>query len=128
MRIPATVQAGDRLVLFMTVNSLTGTLGSPAGWTLLQGKDGTATRGRAWTKQATATDANALVTVTSTTAIKDTMSVAAYRSTGGNSVGHCLRPDRRDDLVDHAHVTVGGRCRRRAPGWSTRGASSPPPP
>ena len=54
MRIPASVQAGDRLVLFMTVNTLTGTLGSPAGWTLLQSKNGTATRGRAWTKQATA--------------------------------------------------------------------------
>ena len=84
VRIPASVQAGDRLVLFMTVNTLTGTLGSPAGWTLLQNKNGTATRGRAWTKQATSTDANANVTVTSSTAIKDTMSVAAYRSTGGN--------------------------------------------
>ena len=52
-------QAGDTLVLFMTTNSLSGTLGNPAGWTLLQGKDGTATRGRAWTKQATAADANA---------------------------------------------------------------------
>ena len=48
------MQAGDTLVLFLTTNSLSGTLGSPAGWTLLQGKDGTATRGRAWTKQATA--------------------------------------------------------------------------
>ena len=84
VRIPASVQAGDRLVLFMTVNTLTGTLGSPAGWTLLQNKNGSATRGRAWTKQATSTDANANVTVTSSTAIKDTMSVAAYRSTGGN--------------------------------------------
>ena len=69
----------------MTANSLTGTLGTPAGWTLLQGRDGTATRGRAWTKRATATDANALVSVTSSASLKDTMSVAAYRSTGGNS-------------------------------------------
>ena len=85
VRIPATVQAGDTLVLFLTTNSLSGTLGSPAGWTLLQGKDGTATRGRAWTKQATAADANANVTVTGTTTIKDAMSVAAYRSNGGTS-------------------------------------------
>ena len=59
MQVPAGVQAGDTLVLFMTTNSLSGTLGSPAGWTLLQSKDGTATRGRAWTKQATAGDAGA---------------------------------------------------------------------
>ena len=85
VRVPATAAAGDTLVLFMTTNSLSGTLGNPAGWTLLQGKDGTATRGRAWTKQATATDANALVTVTSTTTIKDTMSVGVYRSNGGTS-------------------------------------------
>ncbi len=84
VRIPASVQAGDRLVLFVSTNSLSGTLGSPPGWTLLQGRDGTATRGRAWTKQASSTDANANVTVTSTTTIKDTMVVAAYRSTGGN--------------------------------------------
>ncbi len=84
VRIPTTVQAGDRLVLFMTTNSLSGTLGSPAGWTQLQGSNGASTRGRAWTKQATSTDANALVTVTSTTTIKDTMTVSAYRSTGGN--------------------------------------------
>ena len=59
MRIPATVQAGDTLVLFLTTNSLSGTLGSPTGWTLLQSRDGTSTRGRAWTKQAVAADANA---------------------------------------------------------------------
>ncbi len=85
VRIPATVQAGDTLVLFLTTNSLSGTLGNPAGWTLLQGKDGTATRGRAWTKQATAADANANVTVTGSATIKDAMSVAAYRSNGGTS-------------------------------------------
>ncbi|MET0839952.1 MAG: PKD domain-containing protein, partial [Marmoricola sp.] len=85
VRLPATVQAGDTMVLFMTTNSLSGTLGSPAGWTLLQSKDGTATRGRAWTKQAVAADANANVTVTGTTTIKDTMSVGVYRSIGGTS-------------------------------------------
>src|SRR4051794_19211731 len=49
--LPAGIQAGDTMVLFLTVNGLTGTLTGPAGWTLLQSKDGTATRGRAWTKQ-----------------------------------------------------------------------------
>ena len=83
--LPAGIQAGDTLVLFMTVNSLSGTLGSPSGWNLLQSKDGSATRGRAWTKQATAGDAGATVTVAGTEIIKDAMSVAAYRSNGGTS-------------------------------------------
>src|SRR3954452_13234607 len=83
--LPSTVQAGDTMVLFMTANSIAGTLGDPAGWTVLQNKNGTATRGRAWTKQAVAADANANVTVTSSGTIKDTMAVAVYRSTGGTS-------------------------------------------
>ena len=79
-------RVGDRLVLFLTTNTLTGTLGSPTGWTLLQNKNGTATRGRAWTKKAMATDANSLVVVTSSGIIKSAMSVAAYRSsTAGSS-------------------------------------------
>ncbi len=85
VRIPTTVAAGDRLVLFMSTNSIGGTLGSPTGWTLLQSRDSTATRGRVWTRQATTSDANSLVTVTSSTTIKDVMSVAAYRSTSGTA-------------------------------------------
>ena len=50
---------------------------------MLQSKDGTATRGRAWTKQATAGDASSTVSFTSSATIKDTISVAAYRSSGG---------------------------------------------
>ena len=85
VRVPTTVAAGDTLVLFLTTNSLSGTLGAPAGWTLLQSKDGKATRGRAWTKRATAADANANVSVTSSVYVKSTMSVSAYRSAGGTS-------------------------------------------
>ena len=54
LTLPTGIQAGDTMVLFMTTNSIAGTLGAPAGWTLLQSRDGTATRGRAWTKQAVA--------------------------------------------------------------------------
>ena len=43
------------------------------------------TRGRAWTRQATAADAGTNVTVTTTATIKDTMSVAVYRSDAGTS-------------------------------------------
>ena len=83
--LPAGIQAGDTMVLFMTVNSISGTLGAPAGWTLLETKDGTATRGRAWTRQATASDAGATVSVTSSALVKDAMAVSVYRSAGGTS-------------------------------------------
>ena len=85
VQVPGTVQAGDTLLVFMTTNTLSGTLGSPSGWTLVQSKDGATTRGRAWTKKATASDANTSVAVTSSVFAKSAMSVAAYRSSAGTS-------------------------------------------
>ena len=52
--VPASVQPGDALVLFLTTNTTTGTLTDAVpGWTLLQTRDGNAIRGRVWTKLAT---------------------------------------------------------------------------
>jgi len=84
--IPAAVEAGDTLLVFMTTNSPTAALTGPTGWTLLQSNDSTATRGRAWTKRATDADASddgAAVTVnvsSGTTTIKSAMGLTAYRS------------------------------------------------
>jgi len=82
VRIPTTVQAGDRLVLFLTWNSQV-TAGSPgAGWTQLQTRTGSGIGGRVWTKEAVAADVNALVRVTTSSAAKSVFTVVAYRSTG----------------------------------------------
>ncbi len=82
VRIPTTVQAGDRLVLFLTWNSQV-TAGSPgAGWTQLQARTGSGISGRVWTKEAVAADVNALVRVTTSAAAKSVFTVVAYRSTG----------------------------------------------
>ncbi len=82
VRIPTTVQAGDRLVLFLTWNSQV-TAGSPgAGWTQLQARTGSGISGRVWTKEAVAADVNALVGVTTSAAAKSVFTVVAYRSTG----------------------------------------------
>ena len=81
--VPAGVQAGDTLVLFIVTNSAAALTG-PAGWTQLQTQTGTSTSGRAYTKQAVAADAGSTVTVGSgTTLVKDAMTVSAYRSVGG---------------------------------------------
>ncbi|MGE0167952.1 MAG: PKD domain-containing protein [Nocardioides sp.] len=82
--IPASVQPGDALVMFLTTNSSTATVNNTvAGWTLIQTRDGNGLRGRAWTKTATSTDDGATVTVTSSAGVKSVLSVTAYRSTVG---------------------------------------------
>lgn len=86
VKVPTTVQAGDTLVLFLTTNSTTSTINnSVAGWTLLQSRDGSGTRARAWTKRAVAADAGATVKATTSVAAKSAMSVTAYRSSTGTS-------------------------------------------
>jgi PKD repeat protein len=87
VQVPAAVQAGDALVLYLTTNSTTSTVNnSVTGWTLLQSRDGSGIRGRTWTKTATSTDAGANVTVTTSDLAKSVVGVAAYRSTGNASV------------------------------------------
>jgi large repetitive protein len=83
--IPATVAAGDTLVLFMTSNTRSGTLTGPAGWTQLQAREGSASRGRAWTRKATLADRGSVVTARTSVTAKSTLSVAAYRSSAGTS-------------------------------------------
>ena len=53
--MPATAQAGDALLLYITTNDTTGTItDTVAGWTLVQSRNGNAVRGRVWTKTAVA--------------------------------------------------------------------------
>ena len=83
VRIPNSVQAGDTLVLFLTTNSTTSTVqNAVTGWRLLESRDGNGTRGRAWTRTATESDAGSNVTVTTDALAKSVLSVAAYRSSG----------------------------------------------
>ena len=79
--IPAAVLPGDTLVLFLTTNSTASTIANPAGWTLIQTRDGNDFRGRAWTRTAGPGDAGAGVLVTTSAAAKSAMSLSAYRST-----------------------------------------------
>lgn len=81
--IPNSVQPGDRLVLFLTTNSTTSTITDTIpGWDLIETRDGSGVRGRAWTRSATVADAGSTVTVTGSAYAKSVMTVAAYRSTG----------------------------------------------
>jgi PKD repeat protein len=82
VRVPSTAQAGDVLLLELTTNSTTSTIADPAGWTPVASRDGNAIRSRLWSRIATAADVNANVTVTTSAAAKDAMTVGVYRSTG----------------------------------------------
>jgi PKD repeat protein len=86
VKIPTSVQAGDTLLLFLTTNSTTTTIGAtPSGWTLAQSSDGSGTRGRLYTRSATASDAGKTVAVTTSGSTKSMIAVSAYRSSTGAS-------------------------------------------
>ena len=81
--IPANVQAGDTMVLFLGSASNGRTYTDPTGWTLLESKDGTnAAMGvRAWTRQAVASDAGKKVTVAISASTKADLTLGVYRDT-----------------------------------------------
>ncbi len=82
VRIPAEVEAGDLLVMLLTLNSVT-TASAPAGWTVVEESDGNGFSARVWTKVASAEDVGVDVSVTTSRWLKSAMSVAAYRSSTG---------------------------------------------
>ncbi len=104
--LPSGVQVGDTLIAFFTANSLTPTYTGPAGWTLLETKDGDSFLARAWTKTATSTEAaaNAKVTVTSSTTAKSDLTVAVYRGLDGTTP-IAASASKVDTVASTAHVS-----------------------
>jgi PKD repeat protein len=76
--LPPGLQAGDTLVMILTTNS-TAAIDDPAGWTLVESRDGNGVRGRAWTRTALPGDAGEVL-VTTSAAAKSAMTISAYRS------------------------------------------------
>lgn len=85
VRIPTSIASGDLLVLAFTVNSTTGTVAAPTGWTEVESVEGNGVRGYVWSKSASAGDANSNVTVVTSSTLKGVVSVAAYRSSIGTA-------------------------------------------
>jgi PKD repeat protein len=88
--IPASVQAGDALLMIATVNATTPTVGTPTGvtgWTQVNSLSGNTVQSVLWRKTATATDAGAIVRVPLSTTAKISAQVLAYSgSTAANPV------------------------------------------
>ncbi|MBV9293583.1 MAG: PKD domain-containing protein [Frankiales bacterium] len=76
--VPATVQAGDEMLLFASSGTTGITMGTPAGWTLL----GTTSRSNLMTaiysRQAAAGDAGTTVTVPFSASVRSTLVLGAY--------------------------------------------------
>jgi PKD repeat protein len=86
VQIPTSVQAGDTLLLFLTVNSSTVTLTAPAGWTEVQSSTADGLQAAAWTRTATAADAGTSVSAATSAMAKSDITVAAYRPTAGSTL------------------------------------------
>ncbi len=88
--IPASVQAGDALLMIATVNATTSTVGTPTGvtgWTQVEALSGNTIQSVLWRKTATAADAGASVRVPLSASAKINLQVLGYSgSTAANPV------------------------------------------
>ena len=86
VNIPGSVEAGDTLLLFLTVNATNVTIGAPDGWTEVQSGTVDGLQARVWTRVASASDAGAGVAVLTSAAAKSDMTVAAYSPNAGSTL------------------------------------------
>jgi hypothetical protein len=85
--VPATVRAGDTMVLFAGSNTNV-TVGTPAGWTQEGTALDTSLRSVVWSRTATAADAGSAVRVTLSATAKANLQLVAYSgSTAADRVG-----------------------------------------
>ena len=102
---PTTVSAGDRLVMVLSLNASNRVMSAPTGitgWTVLDTATSGSMQTRAYTKIATAADANKKVTVTLDAAAKYTMTVADY---SGVRAGSLIHADFAETVVRAGHTT-----------------------
>lgn len=81
--VPSGVKAGDRLLLFLSVNSSTPTATPPTGWTEVRAVDASGAQAWVWARAATGQDAGSAVSVSLSSRAKGSLTVAAYRSATG---------------------------------------------
>ncbi len=80
--LPTSVAAGDRILLLLTINTVTPTVSAPSGvtgWAGIGAKSTSGTLTRAWQKAAAPTDAGKTVTVTLSAAAKGDLTAVVYR-------------------------------------------------
>jgi len=106
--VPAAVTAGDTLLMFVTNNSSTSTVATPAGWTVVGTKDlgsgnGTST---VFSRAAVAGTAGSTVTVTQSAIAKVGVTLAAYHGTAAAGVASATGAV--ETVSSTSHTTPGG--------------------
>jgi PKD repeat protein len=105
--IPASVQAGDALVLAMSWNSGTVTASDPAGWSRVRSQVGGQISSALWTRAAQAGDAGDPVTVTNSAIVRGSLLLSAYRDAGVVVAGTALAAETVSGTA-HTTPTVAG--------------------
>ncbi|TWD84439.1 PKD domain-containing protein [Kribbella amoyensis] len=106
--LPTTVQAGDALLLFATLNVTSTTVTGPSGvtgWTNLENVVAGSQRTMAWWKIASAADAGQTVRLTLDAFTKVSLQVGAYRGTASSQPTVSQRSDA-TSMTAHATPTV----------------------
>jgi PKD repeat protein len=80
LRVPTDVQAGDQLILIGSYAATGAKPSTPAGWALTSTRLNGPLESYLWTRRATATDAGATLTTATSSVIKSTLLLAAYRN------------------------------------------------
>ena len=112
--VPASVAAGNEMLLFATTNTNTNVTTGPAGWTFVGEQiSGTDTRTRLYSKIAGAGDAGTQVSLTYAAATKVDLRCSAYTGVDHDHPDHGVRVGGRDGVAHHAHRA---RRQRRAGG------------
>jgi PKD repeat protein len=105
--IPATVQAGDALLAYLTTNDSTVNVTAPPGWNDVTSAISAGTGVRVWSRTATSGDAGQTVTATSSALVKSDMTVTAYRSTtGSTTLGPSASMLSTESTASHTSPTV----------------------
>ena len=126
LTVPSGVQAGDLLVLHLSLNADLA-ITNPDGWTVLDSINGSAVSARSWWKRATATDAGSTLAVSVGAVAKGDLSLAAYRGISGRSAVVLDHAARLDPVSSTTHsspeVTVPEGGGWLATYWSMKSAS-----
>jgi hypothetical protein len=86
VQVPATVRAGDTMLLFFTANSNPTTTARPSGWSPVDAVDTGGLRGRVWVRTATGADAGSTVTVANSSITKADLTLSVYRGLDASPV------------------------------------------
>jgi len=125
--VPGTVQAGDGLLLFGTVNTLAGPVPAPTGWTEVARQDAVGMTTLLWQRVATAPDAGATVTVSPGASMKIDLQLAAYFGTSpAGAVAQAVHGADLTATTIHTTptATVADRASRAVSFWADKSSST----